>query len=181
MSKEQNQQQQAKPAETEAEKTAATPHTGKVVELSVQDMFLMMNQMFKSQAESNEINKKLLQIKEREEEARLAKDADALAKWNRARQAALDELSNFTRNRDNRWKSCKHKDVKQNWTIWPISNFPDGRLRGTCTQCGVPIEPAHYEYDANGKSTLVAEHPLYHVVLERDQDIYAPFLPVMTY
>lgn len=141
----------------------------------------MLANMFQSQAESNEINRKLLQIKEREEEARLKKDEDALAKWQRAREAALSELKNFDKNRRTRWERCTHEDQKHGSTIWPISNYPDGRLRGYCTQCTMPIEPEHYEYDANGKATKVPEHPLYKKVLQRDNDIYSSFLPVMTY
>src|SRR6185437_14762155 len=116
-----------------------------------------------------------------EEEARLKKDAEALEKWQRAREAALGELKNFEVNRKRRWASCSHQDQKQGWTIWPISNYPDGRLRGYCTVCTMPIEPEHYEFDAYGKKTLVEEHPLYKLVLQRDHQLYSGFMPVMNY
>lgn len=137
--------------------------------------------MFQQQSESNEINRKLLEIKLREEEARQRKDAEALEKWNRERAAALGELQRKVVNDEHRWNTCAHEDQKGGSTIWPISNQPDGRLCGTCSQCGVPIRPEHYEYDCNGKATLVPEHPLYKKVLQRDMQIYSAFLPVMNY
>lgn len=143
----------------------------------------ILSQMFQQQSESTEINRKLLAIQLREEEARLKKDAEALEKWRRAREAALSELKHFDANRKRRWATCPgaHKDKNGVWTIWPISNYPDGRLRGYCTQCTMPIEPEHYEYDAHGNATKVEAHPLYNVVLERDQQIYSGFLAVMNY
>ena len=164
-------------------KAAAAPQVlPQVIDLNDPKSLLgVLASMFQSQAESNEINRKLLEIKMREEDARLKKDADALSKWERARKAALDELKNKDTNDKRRFADCSHKDRNKIWTIWPISNFPDGRLRGYCSQCGMPIHPEHYEYDAEGKPTRVPEHQLYHIVIERDRDIYSGFLPVMTY
>jgi hypothetical protein len=162
------------------EREAAAP----VVNLDFSDPKVLMGvlaQMFQQQAESTAINKRMLEIEEAKQVAQQKKDADALAKLERARKLSLDELKNKDKNDKARWARCSHKDQNLGWTIWPISNMPNGRLIGHCNLCFLAILPEHVEEDAYGKKTVVPEHPLYHIVLEREQHLYASFLPVMNY
>ena len=43
-------------------------------------------------------------------------------------------------------------------------NYPDNMVRGICPLCGIYIEPAHWEYNAQGKPEIVKEHLLYYRV-----------------
>jgi hypothetical protein len=162
-------------------KAAAAPQ---VVTLDFSDPKVLMGviaQMFQQQAESTAINKKLMEIELAKKEAADKKDSVALAKLERARKQSLDELQRKRENDEKRWAGCSHKDQTSGWTIWPIGNRPGFVLGGYCTQCTMPIEEEHLEFDAYGKATKVARHPLYHVVLEREQKLYSAFLPVMNY
>lgn len=153
-----------------------------VVDLNDPKVLLgMLSQMFKSQAESTEINRKLLQLELAKKEAQDNKDQVALAKLEKAREQSLGELKRKGENDKKRWARCSHKDQTQGWTIWPISNMPDHQLIGYCSLCGMPVLPQHVEEDAYGKKTVVPEHKLYHIVLEREQHLYSSFLPVMSY
>jgi hypothetical protein len=171
-------------AEKNEPKASAPPQVAQVVNLDFTDPKVLMgvlSQMFQSQAESTAINKKLLEIELLKKEASDKKDAEALAKLERARKMSLDELKRKSENDQKRWAGCSHKDQTGGWTIWPIGNRPGFVLGGYCTQCTMPIEEAHLEFDAYGKGTKIERHPLYHIVLEREQKLYASFLPVMNY
>jgi hypothetical protein len=169
--------------EQAAKRQSAAPQVP-IVNLDFSDPKVLMGvlaQMFQQQAESTTINKKLLEIELAKKEAADRKDAEALVKLERARKQSLDELKRKRQNDERRWAGCSHKDQTGGWTIWPIGNRPGYVLGGYCTQCTMPIEAEHLEYDAYGKATKVAQHPLYHIVLEREQKLYSAFLPVMNY
>jgi hypothetical protein len=168
---------------TQQNRTEATPEkAANVVDLNDPKTLLsLLAKMFESQAESTAINRRLLEIELGKKEAQEKKDAEALAKLERARKLSLNELKRKKENDEKRWKECQHVDQKGGSTIWPIGNMPDMQLRGVCSQCICPIEPAHYEYDCNGKKTLVPEHPLYKTVVLRDRQIYAGFVPMVSY
>lgn len=151
--------------------TEPTPQPN-VVNLDAQALMGMLATLLQSQSENAKINQKLLDIELAKQEATINKETKALAQLERARSQAHSELKRKRENEQRRYDSCPHTDQKQGSTIYPISNNPDHQLRGVCTQCTMPIEPAHYEEDAYGKKTLVPEHPLYKLVLQRDAALY---------
>jgi len=134
-----------------------------------------------SNAEVAAINKKLLDIEVARGEAQSAKDAAALEKLERARKNSLDSLRQRRVNRELKQKHCPHKDQKGGSAIYVISNHPDRQLRGWCSHCELYIEPEHVEVDANGKETIVPEHPLYQTVLQRDRELYGGFVELHSY
>jgi len=145
------------------------------------DLGSLLTMLLQSQAETARLQRQLLEREIAKDEATAKKEADAAAKLERLRRNSLDELKRKRENDEKRWELCPHTDQKGGSSIFPISNHPDRQLRGTCIHCGLYIEPAHFEEDANGKRTLIPEHPLYKIVLQRDQALYAEFVPSIAY
>ena len=135
----------------------------------------------RGQVEATAINRKLLEIELARKEAQEKKDAEALATLERQRKEALASLNTRLELKEAQIENCPHTDQKGGSTIWPISNSPDGQLRGICSHCPIFIEPAHYEEDAYGNRTLIPEHPLYKLVKERDRAIYGGFVQLTSY
>lgn len=161
-----------------SEKNQASDPQQKVVNVDLSQLLAIFLQ---EQAKTNAINQQLLDIQLKDHEAKKAKDVEAQRKLDRARKDAHDALRHVETNKQKRYAGCTHKDMRGIDTIWPISNMPDRLMHGVCTTCGMPIDPAHHEYDANGKATLVAEHPLYQRLLQRDRDIYSAPIAVTSY
>jgi hypothetical protein len=173
MSKENQTSTQPKVAET----IAAQPEVSetiapkpKVVEL---DLHGLLGMLLKSQAESASLQRRILERELAKDDAIKLKDAEAQARIARDRKQLHDQMMIMLDNKKKRADRCTHEDQKGGSTLFPISNWPDRQLRGLCTQCPIFIEPQHIEVDANGKKTLVPEHPLYQKVLQRDQALYS--------
>jgi hypothetical protein len=144
-------------------------------------LLAMLSQVLQSNAENASINKQLLEIEVAKRDAQAKKDTEALEKLERARKNSLDSLRQRRINRELKQKHCPHKDQKGGSAIYVISNHPDRQLRGWCSHCELYIEPEHVEVDANGKETIVPEHPLYQTVLQRDRELYGGFVELHSY
>lgn len=153
----------------------------KIVEMDMGMMMKMLGALLTSQAQGAAVQRELLDRELAKDKAIAAKDAEAAAKIERDRKQLRDQMDIKLKNDAARQANCSHKDQRQGSTIFPISNWPDRQLRGTCTKCGIFIQPQHLEYDAAGKATLVPQHPLYQLVLQRDIDIYSEFVPTTGY
>jgi len=153
----------------------------KVVTLDPQVMMQMLASMLQAQAQTTKVQQQILDLELAKKEALEKREFQAAATLERRKQQSLGELRRKNENDKRRWEACPHEDQKGGSKIWPISNFPDHLLRGYCTDCGIFIEPAHYEEDAEGRKTLIPQHPLYHIVIKRDAQIYAGFVPLTSY
>lgn len=145
------------------------------------DLSAVLQQLLAAQLESAQLQRELLAREKAKDAATAAKEAEAAARIERDRKQLLAQMKIKIENDEQRWKNCPHVDRNNGSTIYPISNWPDRQLRGTCTKCGIFIQPEHIEVDANGKKTLVPEHPLYRIVLQRDQALYSEFVPTTGY
>jgi hypothetical protein len=150
----------------------------KVKELDLQQL---LSEVLRSNAESARVQRQLLDLELEKKQAAQAKDEQAKARIERDKKQLHEQMQLKIDNDARRIKSCPHTDQKGGSTIFPISNHPDRRLRGICTKCPIYIEPEHVETDAHGKKTVIAEHPLYKTVLQRDQDLYSESISVTTY
>lgn len=150
----------------------------KVVQL---DMGQMLAALLQAQAETAKINRQLLDIQLRKDKAAEEKEEALRLRLERERDHLHAQMRIKLANDERRWKQCPHTDQLNGSTIYPISNFPDRLLRGTCTQCGIFIQPEHVEVDANGKKTVIPKHPLYDLVLQRDQKLYGQFVSTTGY
>jgi hypothetical protein len=150
----------------------------KVKELDLQQL---LSEVLRSNAESARVQRQLLDLELEKKQALQAKDEQAKARIERDKKQLHEQMQLKIDNDARRIKSCPHTDQKGGSTIFPISNHPDRRLRGICTKCPIYIEPEHVETDAHGKKTLIAEHPLYKIVLQRDQALYSDTISVTTY
>jgi hypothetical protein len=150
----------------------------KVKELDLQQLLAAVLQ---SNAESARVQRQLLDLELKKKEAAEAKDEAAKARIERDKKQLHEQMQLKIDNDAKRIERCSHTDQRRGSTIFPISNHPDRRLRGICTKCPIYIEPEHVETDAHGKKTLIAEHPLYKHVLQRDQDLYSESISVTTY
>jgi hypothetical protein len=150
----------------------------KVKELDLQQLLAAVLQ---SNAESARVQRQLLDLELEKKQALQAKDEQAKARIERDKKQLHEQMQLKIDNDARRIKSCPHTDQRRGSTIFPISNHPDRRLRGICTKCPIYIEPEHVETDARGKKTVIAEHPLYKTVLQRDQDLYSESISVTTY
>jgi hypothetical protein len=145
------------------------------------DLHQLLAAVLQSNAESARVQRQLLDLELEKKQAAQRKDEDAKARIERDKKQLHDQMQLKIDNDARRIKSCPHTDQKGGSTIFPISNHPDRRLRGICTKCPIYIEPEHVETDAHGKKTLIAEHPLYKIVLQRDQALYSDTISVTTY
>jgi hypothetical protein len=150
----------------------------KVKELDLQQL---LGEVLRSNAESARVQRQILDLELEKKQAAQAKDEQAKARIERDKKQLHEQMQLKIDNDARRIKSCPHTDQKGGSTIFPISNHPDRRLRGICTKCPIYIEPEHVETDAHGKKTLIAEHPLYKIVLQRDQALYSESISVTTY
>jgi hypothetical protein len=145
------------------------------------DMQALLAEVLKSNAESARVQRQILDLELEKKQAAQAKDEDAKARIERDKKQLHDQMRIALENKELRIRNCSHKDQKGGSTIFPISNHPDGRLRGICTKCPIYIEPEHVETDARNKKTVIPEHSLYRTVLQRDQDLYSDAISVTTY
>jgi hypothetical protein len=145
------------------------------------DLHQLLAAVLQSNAESARVQRQLLDLELEKKQAAQAKDEDAKARIERDKAQLHEQMQIALQNKEKRIRSCPHTDQKGGSTIFPISNHPDRRLRGICTKCPIYIEPEHVEADAHGKKTLIAEHPLYKIVLQRDQALYSESISVTTY
>lgn len=145
------------------------------------DVNALLAALIKANTESANLQHRLLEREEAKDRALAAKEADAAARIERDRKQLLEQMKIGIRNKELQAEHCPHEDQRGGSTLYPISNNPDGRLRGLCTKCPIYIEPEHFEIDGNGKKTKVAEHPLYKKVLQRDQQMYSNFTPLTGY
>lgn len=150
----------------------------KVKELDLQQL---LGEVLRSNAESARVQRQLLDLELEKKQAAQKKDEDAQARIERDKKQLHEQMQIALENKEARIKRCPHTDQKGGSTIFPISNHPDRRLRGICTKCPIYIEPEHVEADAHGKQTLIAEHPLYQKVMQRDRDLYSESISVTTY
>jgi hypothetical protein len=145
------------------------------------DLHQLLAAVLQSNAESARVQRQLLDLELQKKQAAQAKDEAAQARIERDKAQLHDQMKIALENKELRIERCSHTDQRRGSTIFPISNHPDRRLRGICTKCPIYIEPEHVETDAHGKKTLIAEHPLYKTVLQRDQDLYSESISVTTY
>jgi hypothetical protein len=145
------------------------------------DLNQLLAAVLQSNAESARVQRQLLDLELKKKEAADKKDEDAKARIERDKKQLHEQMQLKIDNDARRIKSCPHTDQKGGSTIFPISNHPDRRLRGICTKCPIYIEPEHVETDALGKKTHIPEHPLYKIVLQRDQALYSESISVTTY
>jgi arginine deiminase len=145
------------------------------------DLHQLLASVLQSNADSARVQRQLLDLELEKKQAAQAKDEDAKARIERDKKQLHEQMQIREQNKQNQIKSCPHTDQKGGSTIFPISNHPDRRLRGICTKCPIYIEPEHVETDARGKETLIAEHPLYQKVMQRDRDLYSESISVTTY
>lgn len=148
---------------------------------STVDLSAMLAALLASQAETARVQRELLNIELAKQEAQRKKDADILARLEKERKQLHEQMQIKLHNDAQRQANCPHTDQRGGSTIYPISNSTDRQLRGTCTRCGIYIQPEHVETDGNGKQTIIPEHPLYKLVLQRDQALYAEFVPSTNY
>lgn len=153
----------------------------KVVQMDMQTMMGMLASLLASQEATANIQKQLLERELKKDEATAAKDEIAKAKIERDRQQLLGQMKIQQVNKAKRIAGCPHTDQKGGSTIYPISNWPDRQLRGICTNCPIFIEPEHVEVDGSGRPTLIPQHPLYHLVQQRDRALYSEFVPLTGY
>lgn len=158
--------------------SAASNEQPKIQQLDMQTMLMLL---LKSQEESASLQRRLLERELAKDEAAAAKDEIAKAKIERDRQQLLGQMKIQQVNKAKRIAGCPHTDQKGGSTIYPISNWPDRQLRGICTNCPIFIEPEHVEVDGSGRPTLIAQHPLYHLVQQRDRALYSEFVPLTGY
>jgi hypothetical protein len=145
------------------------------------DVHQLLAEVLRSNADQNKVSRQLLQLELEKKQAAEKKDEDAKARIERDKAQLHEQMQIALENKEARIRNCSHTDQRRGSTIFPISNHPDRRLRGICTKCPIYIEPEHVETDAHGKKTLIAEHPLYKHVLQRDQDLYSESISVTTY
>lgn len=153
----------------------------KVVKLDQMDLLAVLSKLLQSQADNAAVQRRLLEIEVAKQEAQKAKDVAKEAFLEKSRKQLHDQMQIRLENIEKQIANCSHKDQRGGSTIYPISNHPDRRVRGVCVHCPIYIEPEHYEIGANGEPKLVKEHPLYKSVLQRDQDLYAAFVPTTNY
>jgi hypothetical protein len=145
------------------------------------DLHVLLAEVLRSNAEQAAVSRQILKLELEKKEAAQAKDEAAKERIERDKKQLHDQMKIALENKELRIRNCSHKDQKGGSTIFPISNHPDGRLRGICTKCPIYIEPEHVETDARDKKTVIPEHPLYKLVLQRDQDLYSDAISVTTY
>jgi hypothetical protein len=145
------------------------------------DLHQLLAAVLQSNAESARVQRQLLVLELEKKQAAKAKDEDAKARIERDKAQLHEQMQIALENKETRIRNCSHADQRRGSTIFPISNHPDRRLRGICTKCPIYIEPEHVETDAHGNKTVIAEHPLYKIVLQRDRDLYSESISVTTY
>lgn len=150
----------------------------KIKELDLQQL---LAEVLRSNTESARVQRQLLDLELQKKQAAEKKDEAAQARIERDKAQLHEQMKIAQENKELRIRNCSHTDQRRGSTIFPISNHPDRRLRGICTKCPIYIEPEHVETDAHGKKTVIAEHPLYKHVLQRDQDLYGESISVTTY
>lgn len=133
-------------------------------------------------AELLAVQKKQLDIQMAKEKAIDDEKLAFVAKRAKDRAEALKQTLMRKQLEELKHERCSHEDKRGTSTIFPISNFHDGRgIRGICVQCHLMVQPAHLEYGYDDKTTLIPEHPLYKIVLRRENDLYSEFMPMTSY
>lgn len=108
------------------------------------------------------------------EQLRRAPDPKAVEREARERALTQQEAEENRRNRENIQASCPHRYPNGATAISCIHNYPDRAPRGLCMVCQIYLEPKRWVIGApdkenpRGRAYIAPEHPLYHLVLERE-------------
>lgn len=150
-----------------------------------QDMMQMFAAVLASNAALAELQRNSLAIEMARDAKIKASEDEREAKRQRDRKQILEQAALRIENERKAQAACAsfgHKHPQSgDSAIYPISNWPDGRIRGTCLQCRAFIQPEHLEIGADGKNVLVPEDKFYQEVLRREFTLYSQFLPTTGY
>lgn len=105
------------------------------------------------------------------EKLRRAPDPELVARNERERRLAHQQIEEARRHNEERQASCTHLDANGHTACSLIHNYPDRQPRIVCPICHSLMNPREWRIDApdaenpHGKAVLVAEHPMYRQML----------------
>lgn len=100
-------------------------------------------------------------------------DPAAEAREQRERAKTREDYRKMLLAKQERQKRCRHKDDNEAWAFSLIHNYPDRKVRGICMHCDVMVGPATWDYTFDQQPFQHPEHPLYSIVEDLEQKMYA--------